>query len=221
MFTKISFAAAVLLGLASATGFTKTGNIVNEAKFLTADYTYGFDIDYHTEYYGGPYTDSDAPSAGFQYELYSVMIESKAYLSLETTWFNNYQHSIEVELVPFKFSPYGQWFIWFRPEETSFDDTDFNIYASTWLEILTLTTTVTENFKTFETSVYDYIDDSNNHDIYPSSSDFVYNEDYENEYADPYWSKDFGSELLPASFVSKYMGEQQIYNWWVLGKYSW
>jgi hypothetical protein len=219
MYGKISFAAALLLGLTSATGYEKTGNLVNEPSYLTFDYTYGFDITYQTERSSGPYTGSDRPHDGFQYEWYQLAVESTAYLSVETTWFNHYMNTIEFEFMPFRFVPYQQYIIWTRP--AAHEDNDFNLYAQRSLELLTFTTYVTENTKTFETSVYDYIDDSSAHDIYPHDADMMYNEDYENYYADPYWSYDLGAKILPASLYNHVAGTHAYYNYWAMGKYTW
>lgn len=51
-------------------GFEDSFNLINEIEYLVADFSYDLELDYHTENYGGAYSGPDAPSHGYNYELY-------------------------------------------------------------------------------------------------------------------------------------------------------
>jgi broad specificity phosphatase PhoE len=61
------------------------------------------------------------------------------------------------------------------------------------VQLLTLTSTFTENAKTFEVSLYDVIDTGR--EVVPQSADWTYNEDYEHEYDDMYLTWNLAEEL--------------------------
>ena len=69
-------------------------------------------------------------------------------------------------------------------------------------------------------SIYDYIDGSADH-LSAQAADFTFDGDYEMENVDKYWSVDLASKILSADLLKKLNTENSIYNWWVLGKYSW
>lgn len=143
---------------------------------------------------------------------------------MDLTIFNSYKIKYDFIFKPFKFSPYSQWFLWLRPVEDR-ENWDVNIYASTWLEVGNLTVKKTEHAKTCEYSLYDYIDDPENNDLYPEDFDYspycAFDDDYEVKYRDTYWTFDLGKDILSEDFYNKWYGEQGIYNYWVRGKQTW
>ena len=60
-----------------------------------------------------------------------------------------------------------------------------------------LETTVAENTRTFETSLYDAATMSTSWT--PAQADMVYNADYGMDYVDPFWSKDLFLEYVSPS----------------------
>jgi len=56
------------------------------------------------------------------------------------------------------------------------------------------TTTWTKNTKTFKISLVDYLEDEED-DLTPMKADWMFNDDYENEYEDTYWSSNLFQEL--------------------------
>jgi hypothetical protein len=225
MYKTLSFVSALLVGLVSA----DKHRLMDYAKSNTYDLSvvkgswgYSADFEYHFEYEGGPYTDSDAPAPNvFSYKKYGVYLQTNLDLLLTTTWMNWYQWNIDVSLKPFKVSPYNQWLIWYRPEASSVSDFDVDVYASTWCEILTLTSTIVEHAKTCKVSIWDYINDPKNENITPEDIDCLYDSNFEKKYDDKYWHYDLGSQALSADVVNKIIGEKAIYNYWLLSKYTW
>lgn len=183
------------------------------------------DLNYHTEYRGGPYRDGDAVPAdkNFGFKQYSLTLETTVDLLLDTKWFDYYQLNYDVQLVPARVTPYSQYLIWYRPiaDKFSFENWDFNFYGCWKAEVLQLITTTTEWGKTGEVSIYDYISDPDTNHLAFESGDFTFDPDYESEYVDKYWSVDLASKILSADLLQKLNKENDIYNWWVLGKYSW
>lgn len=60
---------------------------------------------------------------------------------------------------------------------------------------LRLATTILERAQTFETSFVDYLEDTENRDPYPSSSDVAFDISYKNEYDDNYWNRNFEGKI--------------------------
>ncbi|CDW90480.1 UNKNOWN [Stylonychia lemnae] len=206
---------------ATVFSFGNQDTIYDNDNYLVAKYQYELDLEYHTEYYSGLYTGPDAPYSGYQYQLYQIFLQSTARGILDLKILNWYSYKIDLKFKPFKISPFGQWIIYMRPETGM--PFDINLYASTWVEIGNLTTHITENTRTCYTSVYDYIDDSTTNSPYPDSitDDCPFNELYQTNYFDPYWTFDLGSIIFPDSFKKAFYGEKRIYSWWILGNYDW
>ena len=182
------------------------------------DIGYAADFEYHTEYDGGPYTDSDAIPApqNYNYHQYGLYFQTNVDVKMHVEFLQWYKYDIKVTAKPFKVSPLNIWAIWYRPESSSFSDFDVDFYGSSWLELLTVKTKIIEHKRTCKVSIWDYLKDATNNHIIAQGSDCTYNDDYEVKYMDPYWKLDFGKKLLPQGFLDKFYGEQQIYNWWVL-----
>lgn len=132
------------------------------------------------------------PSADTQSETYGVHVYSYAKLTLTSEFFKHYQHAAEIEFVPLYFAPYEHMLTWERVDQTG----AFHVYntGSRNLEAGEFTVDITENLKTFEVSIWDVIDDGR--DAYPQSADWTYNEEYEHEYTDPYYSFNLFTEIL-------------------------
>lgn len=194
--------------------YAKSDTITSN-KVLNLVYQYTADLEYHTEYKGGPYTQSDNPtSIDFHFQQYGVYLETLGSFALNAEFFEWYSYMADLQFRPFKVSPYTQWVIWARPEEGG-SDFDINIYASTWLELLTLKTEITENEKVCKVSFYDYVKDTEDNLLpdFNDPTDCDYNEDYESNYYDAYWQYDTGAKLLDNS---SWLGERAIYNFWIL-----
>lgn len=227
MLKTLSLAVALLIGVVSAKKSLMAYENTNtyDADFVTGSYGVNMDINYHTEYRGGPYSDGDAVpnDKSYGFKQYSLTVETTVDLLLDTKWFDFYQANYDVQLVPARVTPYSQYVIWYRPiaDKFSFDNWDMNFYACWKAEVLQLVTSVTEWAKTAEVSVYDYIEDSENNHLELQDSDYTFDPDYESEYDDKYWSVDLASKILSADLLQKLNKENDIYNWWVLGKYDW
>ena len=125
--------------------YSKSDAIVEGNSFFTLGYDYMADFEYHTKYQGGPYTDSDAPTTGFQYTQYGLYIQTIGTFALNAEVMEWYTYRSDFQFRPFQVSPYTQWFIWMRPEERNYGPMDFNIYANTYVELLSFKTKITEN----------------------------------------------------------------------------
>lgn len=170
---------AALLGLAASTSvssWSKTDNLVT-SDMLTLAYMGEFDFGYGSHYMG---TD---PSANQQAETYGIHLYSEAKLTLTAEFFEHYQWMAEFEFVPAYFAPYEHTIIWSRIDNSQ--PFSLTMVGSRDSEVTSFMTTITENIKTFEVSLYDVIVDGR--DIAPQSGDWSYNGDYEHEYDDQYW----------------------------------
>ena len=138
---------------------------------------------------------------------------------MDTEFFNWYFYMATLELTVFKVSPYTQWVIWSRPEESS-QPFDVNFFANTYLELLTLKTEIIEDAKVCKISIYDYVKDTQDSLIpdFGDANDCGYNPEYEVKYYDNYWNYDIGTKILGDS---EWYGQRAIYNYWVLDKYTW
>lgn len=137
---KLVTIATVAVAASAAWTYTDTPLSTNEFVF---DYTFSGDVTYGTEYDGGIYTESDAPSPGFYFEKQSLYGEVWGAAEVKFTFLDFYQYNVKSKLSLLKFSPYEQWVLWFDPRETgNTADFDANIYASTYLKVLNLETTV-------------------------------------------------------------------------------
>jgi hypothetical protein len=192
-----AFVLAAFLGLAassSVASWNKADSLVNEPDFLTLAYDLEFDFGYGSHYKG---TD---PASDMQAETYGVHVYSYAKLTLTSEWFKHYHHVAEIEFVPLYFAPYEHTLTWERVDQTG----AFHVYntGARNLEMGEFTVEITENMKTFEVSVWDVIDDGR--DAYPSNADKSYDDEYEHEYVDPYYSFNLFTDVLDMNFGSWY-----------------
>ena len=128
-------------------------------------------------------------------ETYGLEVYSYLSATLSATLFNTYAWTGEVEFVPAEIVPYQQTISWKRLENDD-DGTMFSHAGMRSIELLQLTTTFTENAKTFERSFVDWFDDMDNYNILPHKSDWIIDEDNESEYDDAYWNLDVFHKLV-------------------------
>jgi hypothetical protein len=141
---------AAFLGLVaskSVSMWSKTDTIVNSDMFALA-YMAEFDFGYGSHYMG---TD---PAGNSQAETYGVHLYSDATLTLTAEVLDHYQWMAEFELVPLYVAPYEHTFTWSRDAAFSLE-----MSGDREVELLTFTSTFTENIKTFMVSLYDVIVD--------------------------------------------------------------
>src|ERR1700709_2321346 len=91
---------AVLIGLVSAenhivASYNGAATPVDVTSIFTMSYMYEFDIYYGTGYTGGPYTASDAPTAGYNYEKYFLLFNSFARAGFTVEFFGIYEYSFK------------------------------------------------------------------------------------------------------------------------------
>ena len=172
---------AALLGVASATGYVKTYSLSNN-EWFTIDMKHTFDVTYGLNYdAAAPETTDDGTT---QTEGYGFIIDSAWTSKMSIDVLKTYSFALKGYAIPFKIVPFQYNIEWTRPEDTS---VPFSVVGSgtSSVKLLDFYFKYYENLKTFEVSLYDsLIDDSD--DLFPTSSDWEYNEDYENSYKDPY-----------------------------------
>lgn len=205
-----AFVLAALLGLAASKSvmewsYPSSGsakNLVDVNHFTTIDYLFEFDFGYGSHYMG---TD---PAANMQAETYGVHAYSYVRATIDSEWFDFYQHSFEFELVPAYYAPYEHTVAWSRIDNgASFALT----MSGDWeLELFEFTTSVTENMKTFEVSLWDVIDDGR--EIYPQDADWTWDSDYEHEYDDQYWSFNVLEKLNVITTSESWYGSQNYFS---------
>jgi len=86
---------AVLIGMVSAenhivASYNGMATPVAVSNLFSFSYMYEFDVFYGTGYTGGPYTASDAPSAGYSYEKYFLLFNSFARAGVTLEFFGIY-----------------------------------------------------------------------------------------------------------------------------------
>lgn len=210
----ISLAVALFMGLATASLFpTKKislmaihgdGDLFNVDNIVNAQYGYHFDLTYGTEYRGGPYTDSDAPDDGFNFEEYALNTQAVAEFSLTKEFFSFDRSTHMFEFYPFNVSPYVQQIIWRRPEDPS-GPFNLNFWGARRAELMVLHTRVISEEKTTLQSVIDYAEGDTDHLAPTSSDDWTYSGDYEQDYIDPWWQVDLGHKVLSSDTM--FLGE--------------
>lgn len=176
---------AAFLGLAasrSVASWDHGDTLVNEPDFLVLSYDLKFDFGYGSHYAGADA--NKIPSA--HSETYGVHLYSYVSATIDTELFKHYKHQAELEFVPLYFTPYQQTVMWSRVDQG--DSMALETAGSRNLVAGEFTVTITENMKTFEVSAWDIIEDGR--DVYPTSSDWGYDQgdEYEHEYVDPYYS---------------------------------
>lgn len=199
---------AALLGLAASTSVMKWSKsdaaLVAKDDLLRLGYELEFDFGYGSHYMGtDPVDDVDDQ----QSETYGVHLYSDVIFTLNAELFDSYMHTCEVELVPLYFAPYEHTVTWVRMEDGS--DFGLSMSGDRNLEAGVLTTTVTNNAKTFMVSLWDVIDDGR--DVTPASGDWSYNEDYEHEYEDPYYSLNIFEKLDIIDGSESWYGSHNYY----------
>lgn len=219
----ISLAVALFLGMASASFFpTKKislmaihgdGDLLKLGDFFNSQYGFHFDLTYGTEYRGGAYTDSDAPDDGFNFEEYKFNTQAIAEFSLTKEFFSFDKSTHYFEFYPFNISPYVQQIIWRRPEDST-GPFNLNFWAARQAELMALHVRVVSEEKTTLQSVVDYAEGDTDHLVPSSSADWTYNEDYQQDYIDPWWHFDLGEFALGEE--NSLLGEHVWYNKWIL-----
>jgi hypothetical protein len=215
----LSLAVALLLGLATASKHTVKAvsgdypDLLKLGDYFSFSTGYNMDISYSFEYVAGPYPYSDVPAQGFNFEEYSfnVQAEGTLYVTRELFSFDKETHTFK--FTPFRITPAVGQIIWFRPEDTT-GPFNLNFWLGRRMELLTLSTEVTENERTTLQSVIDYSQGTSDHLIPETAADWVYSDDDKVTYNDQWLAYDIGKTILPEDNIL--LGEHTWFNFWIL-----
>lgn len=215
----VSLAVALLLGVISASKHSVSAvaddfpDVLKLGDYFSLSAGYSFDLSYSLEYAGGPYsaTYSDAPADGFNFEEYSINVQSLVDVHVTRELFSFDKQTYSFVLTPFRVSPLVFQVIWFRPEDTT-GPFNMNFWFARRAELLTLHTEVEENEKVTLQSVIDYSDGTTDHIFPESSADWTYGD--ASEYTDDRLSFDIGSKILSPN--NMLLGEHTYFNYWIL-----
>ena len=176
-----NLAIACLLGLACAEGWTEGDNLVDNDWF-SLNWMVGADAGYGTHW-------STSEVSGFTTEVYGGHIYTTTHAMLSGEYMKARQYSVEMEFIPIWFAPYEQYVVWSRTVSEDTFDNQFYLKVAGAYKIVSgsYTTTWVKNMKTVKVSLVDYLEDDRT-ELGPQDSDWTFNEDYEYDEEDTYWS---------------------------------
>ena len=207
-----AYVIAALLGLAtsaSVASWSGSKSLVDTSHF-TAEIYHDCDAGWETFYEA---QEAD-PMDGWHSETYGVRLYSYLSATLVWTGFNTYEWSGELYFAPATITPYKQKVIYHRPEAGDRNGGPlFEFTGSRNVELLQLTTSFTENAKTFTRSFVDWFNDMNNYNIIPNKGDWIIDEDTESSYDDAYWTYDLWGKLV--NDAGSWYGENNYFDKYV------
>ena len=182
---------AAFLGLAASRSVSSwtyptsgTPKVISSSEWFYLDFLTEADFGYGSIYMGMGPTETTMP---YNTEMYGLQVYSYGETVFRLDAFKTYQWTGEYRFTPVNYVPALYMMTFYRPEDAASAAIEHVWHSLSWsLDLLNVDTKFTENMKTFEVSLYDVIDVSR--DVYPVNADYTYDEDYENEYYDPYMS---------------------------------
>jgi len=217
---KIAFAAALLIGLASAR--TKLMSISDSGDFisstaLTISGAYEVDVGYSTSYgfeevAATPYIWSNS---------YSLNVDSYATADLTLNLFDYFTYDISVTLTAFDFTPLTQYITFTRPDAILWDSSavyEVEVYAERDFTFGSLQVTHTPDLAVTSVSLYDAIENAIGgssftlSDWFPSTTaQWALQEDSDVYFDDSYLTYSLDTDLLGLDDTTWWYGTQQWY----------
>jgi hypothetical protein len=198
-----TLALAALLGFAASRSVAswEDGDNLVDSDWFKLDWMLQFDFGYGTHWgvVQSALADNDGDLLAldkYYTEYYGGHIYTEGILSFTSTMMKHRKLMVEYELVPLYVAPYRQYVSFARLHDDAGMDNQFGLHIAGAREIqmMEFTTTYTENVKTTKVSIWDYIDDERD-ELAPQDGEWTYNEDYEEEWEDEYWSFNVLTEL--------------------------
>jgi hypothetical protein len=218
--------ASLVLGMASASGYTKNWALVSENLF-TLDVQYNLDFLYYTKYTTSQYLDSGS-SKYFSQCKYQLNARGITKFKIVVTALDFFYYTIMPQFYFFEASPLVATMNMYRPDEDNFkvwlwdfNNWDFNLKMGYAYQLFFFNTKLRENWSTFSVSLWDAIDGAS--DYYPAWSTWAADSDSELVWTDTEWAYDVCSGIQDLwSGTSNICGSQKgnYFNWWARSLYS-
>ena len=185
MFGKI-LAIAALLGCSSAFSVSKweEADKIVDNEWFSMFYNAQADYGYGTHWYKTP---AEKPSYKST-EVYGGHVYADMKVTFTGYLAKTREYTAEYKFVPLWFAPYQQEYTWYRyGDGNGNQEGEMEFAGLRDLKLLNFKTKYTENMKTFKVSLDDYVQDKRD-SYHPEDADWSYNEEYETEWDDTYWT---------------------------------